>query len=302
MASDSVEPVILPPPVITEEMVAKCKEQNDYRHILFEYYRFVAQLCVVCSCLLYESPAWDKKRSRRTWEVCAGSLSRIKNLMSANLEYFQDDRYIEATQIMDRCIFETAAKICWISQDPTEERLLRYLEGSLRPDREHQAVIEKNIQERNGVRLKIEERMLSRMERFETLAGLSGVSTKDLRRMPDLSSILSDIGHGRGIYVAVDKVGSHAVHGNWQQLLSRNLIEEDGVLTLKFRPGTSDPAQYALISFFVMEACLSFVKNCFDDAGKDSFSAALEELVSATTAEIQKWTQAAMDDDFDELR
>lgn len=76
MAPDSNETVILPPPVITEEMVAKCKEQDDYRHILFEYYRFVAQLCVVCSCLLYESPAWDKKRSRRTWEICAGSLSR----------------------------------------------------------------------------------------------------------------------------------------------------------------------------------------------------------------------------------
>lgn len=301
MKSTSDQSVILPPPVITEEMVAKCEELNDYRHILFEYYRFVAQLCVICSCLLYESPAWNKRRTRKTWEVCAGSLSRIKNLMSANLEYFQDDRYIEATQIMDRCIFETAAKVCWISQDPSEERLLRFLEGSLRPDREHQVLIERNIEER-GVRLKIEERMLSRMDRFEKLAGLREVATKDLRRMPDLSSILSDIGHGRGIYVAVGKVGSHAVHGNWQQLLTRNLIEEDNVLSLKFRPGTSDPSQYALISFFVMEACLTFVRNCFEDDAEESFSVALEELVSTTTAEIQKWLRVAIGCDFEELR
>jgi hypothetical protein len=139
------------------------------------------------------------------------------------------------------------------------------------------------------------------MDGFEKLAGLDKVATKDLRRMPDLSAILADIGHGRGIYVAVGKVGSHAVHGNWQQLLTRNLIEEDGALNLKFRPGTSDPSQYALISFFVMEACLSFVKNCFDDSEEESFSAALEELVSSTTAEIQKWVRTAIGDDFDEL-
>ena len=299
MATAENPPQILPAPNISEELIAKCKEKNDYRHILFEYYRFVAQLCALCSCLLYESPAWNRKRSRRSWEICAASLSRIKNLMAANLEYFQDDRYIEATQIMDRCIFETAAKICWIAQDQTEGRLKRYLEGSLRPDREHRAIIQANIEERNGVRLKIEDRMLSRMDRFEQLAGLDAVSTKDLRRMPDLSAILSEIGHGRGIYVAVGKVGSHAVHGNWQQLLSRNLIEQDGVLNLDFRPGTSDPSQYALVSFFVMEACLSFVQNCFEDEGEEGFSTAFGHLVDEVTAEIQRWSRISMGDDFE---
>ncbi len=290
----------LPLPDISDEPVAKCRERGDFRHILFEYYRFVGQISVICSCLLYESPAWNSGRSRKVWEVCAGSLSRIKNLMSANLEFFQDDRYIEATQIIDRCIFETAAKICWISRDTSEERLKRFLEGSLRPDREHRATIEANISDRGGSNLRIEQRMLARMDSFEQLAGFKGIPTKELPRMPDLSVILSEIGHGRGVYVAVGKVGSHAVHGNWQQLLSRNLVEEGGQLNLKFRPGTSDPSQYAFISLFVLEACQSYVRNCFHDSDDEGFSKQLGQLIDGATAEILRWNREATGDDFDQ--
>lgn len=286
-------------PIISEETVDKCRRQGDFRNILFEYYRFVGQLAVVCSCILFESPAWKQERSRKTWEVCAASFSRIKNLVSANLEFFQDDRYIEATQILDRCIFETAAKICWISQDASEVRLRRFLEGSLRPDREHKATIEANIAERGGPPLKIEDRMLTRMQRSEQLSGIGDIPTNDLRRMPDLSVILSEIGHSRSVYVAVGKVGSHAIHGNWQHLLSRNLLEKEGRLDLLHRPGVSDPAQHSLISLFVLEACSAYVGNCFIDDGQDSIQAHIGKLIETAQSEIRRWNRESMGDDFE---
>jgi hypothetical protein len=283
------------PPKISEDLIQKCKETDDYREILFEYYKFVGKLVVVCSCLLYESPAWGG-RKRKLWEVCASSFSRIRGLMSANLEFFQDDRYIEASQIIDRCIFETAAKISWMAQDPTDERLQRYLEGSIRPDREHKAIIEANITDRGNAALVIEERMLLRMERFERLAGMAEVPTKELRRMPDLSVILKEIGHGRGVYIAVGKVGSHAVHGNWQHLLSQCLTEKNGILSVKQRSAISDPAQYALISIFVLEACDTYVSNCFTD---QNFSIAFSALVRDTQEEIMKWNNISLGNDFE---
>lgn len=281
-------------PYISDDLITKCKEANDYRHILFEYYKFVGQLAVICSCINYESPAWGG-RKRKLWEVCASSFSRIKGLMCANLEFFQDDRYIEASQIIDRCIFETAAKISWMAQDPTDERLQRFLEGSIRPDREHKAQIEANIANRNGETLVIEQRMLKRMERFELLAGMTDVSLKELRRMPDLSVILKDIGHARDAYIAVGKVGSHAVHGNWQHLLSRHLNEKDGILCVEHRPAISDSAQYALIALFVLESCISYVSNCFTD---ESFVRYFSEIVLDTQTEIMKWNKISLEGDF----
>jgi hypothetical protein len=285
------------PPHISDDLIAKCEETDDYRHILFEYYKYVGQLAVICSCLLYESPAWGG-RKRKVWEICASSFSRIKSLMCANLEFFQGDRYIEASQIIDRCILETAAKISWISQDLTDERLQRFLEGSIRPDREHKANIEANIVGRNSDALVIEQRMLSRMERFELLAGMTEVPLKELRRMPDLSVIFKEIGHGRGAYIAVGKVGSHAVHGNWQHLLSRHLTEEDGILNVEQRPAVSDPAQYALISLFVLESCISYVSNCFTD---QDFVQYFSELVEHTQREIKMWNKIALGNDLDTI-
>ena len=88
-------------PDFSEEDLQRCRDTADFKKVLFEYYRFVAQLSSVCAGLVHESDAWCG-RSRKCWEVLAANLTRMSKLMAANLEFFQDDRYGEATQIIDR--------------------------------------------------------------------------------------------------------------------------------------------------------------------------------------------------------
>lgn len=242
----------------------RCRASGDYRKVLFEHYVFVTQLLVLCANITFESPAWSG-RSRKTWEVLAGLFTRCHRLMAANLEFFQDDRYGEATQIIDRCIFESASKIRWIATDKGDERLIRYLEGSLKPDVEFEAQIMANIASRGGEETVIEKRMLASIKRHRELAGLGEVDPRTFRRLPDLASILDQIGEDRIGYTVIGKIASHHVHGAWGSLITAYLEEDDsGQLRLRAEALPSHVNQYILLPAFVLNSAISYVSSCFE--------------------------------------
>ena len=283
-------------PDITSELIVECEESGDFRPILFEYYRFIAQLSVTCSCIQFDSPAWTGK-SRKTWEVVVGSFTRCHRLMAANLEYFQHDRYGEATQILDRCLFETAVKIIWLVSDPTEDRTRRFLEGSLRPDRELEQRIEKNIKDRSDQVLVIENRMLRSIARHRNLAGFGAVDPDTFRRMPDLSVILKDIGEDRAAYVSIGKIGSNHVHGNWGSLLSAYLkVDGNGEIEPRHEQLPSIVDQYVLLPLYIISSQKAFLLNCFEEG---EFRDYLLHIFDQTQSELLGFNRQSVGTDFD---
>jgi hypothetical protein len=80
--------------------------------------------------------------------------------MLANIALSHEGKFGETTAIVDRCIFETAVKIVWLCEDPSQEKFDQYLAEGLKTDLEFKAQIESNIAARNGQAQPIETRML----------------------------------------------------------------------------------------------------------------------------------------------
>lgn len=287
---------VLPdPPDFSAEVWDHCRQINDFREVLFEYYKNTAVFTGVCSSLMYESEVWAGG-SRRLWVVLTGLLKRCERLMAAHLEFFQDDRYGDSTYILDRSLLETCINIRWLSDDPTEERLKRYFEDSLSSDRDLHAEITKNIEKRGGTVLKIEARMLRSLRRNLELAGYSEADYPSLRRGVNLASKMDAIGERRFIYTVIGKLGSHAVHGTWANLLQVYLDEDDEG---KLSPAKSFPGshvnQYIVGTIFTLDACMEYVQNCFEDSLETTY---LIEAMRSHQKEISELNLEVVGDDY----
>lgn len=264
------------PPTISDETYEKCRESGDFREILFEYYKYVAIICVICSQTVFESPALQI--SRKKWTVLVGLLTRCQRIMAAHLEYFQDGRYGDVTFILDRCLLETCIKVRWISGDPAEIRLQRYFEDSLRTDKELLDEIKRNVVTRNNVELVFERRMLASIARNAKEAGINIADLAAMRRAPPLSAMMEEIGEDRFLYTVVGKIASHAVHGSWANLLHSYLDEdENGNLVPASTFPNSHINQYVINCLFVIDACVDFLKKNFSDADEIIYILAIIE-------------------------
>jgi hypothetical protein len=287
---------VIPDPVdVPPELLEKCRASGDFREILFRYYRNVAILATICGNIQFGSPMWSGG-SQRLWVVLAGLLTRVQRNMAGHLEYFQDDRYGDLTQILDRCLLETCVKIRWISADRTEERLRRYFEDSLRADNELFQEIHKNILARGGVANNIELRMLRSIEHNVISAGMTLNELGTSRKLPPLSTLISDIGEMRFIYTVVGKISSHAVHGTWANLLYCYL-EGDDIGSM--RPATAFPPphinQYVMNCLFVLDALKSYLSCNFIDSGEREY---LIETITSHHQEIMDLYAEVVGEDF----
>jgi hypothetical protein len=280
-------------PSYSEAELRDCEHAGDFRPILFEHYKFVAQLCVLVSCLKVESPLWAG-RQRRTWEVISGLFSRCYRLMSANLEFFQHGKYAEASYIIDRCILESAAKIRWIAQDKSDERATRFVQGSLKPELELFEKIQSNIADR-GDTLVIETRMLSSIQNTFDVSGVTKSQISGLKKLPDLYSILNDIGETRLTYTIMGKIASHHVHGSWVSLLDSYLKSENGLFEPNHATLASRSPQYVFLPLFVLSAAQDYISHCFSASEQTNY---LAELFLSSAEDIRKIGQVDSEEDF----
>lgn len=252
------------PPDIPDDLLAHCRERDDYRQILFEYYKYVATLCVISSYLEFESPAWTGGKRLR-WVVLVGLLTRCHRIMGGHLEFWQDDRYGDLSRIFDRCLLETCTKIRWIASDPTDVRLRRYLEDGLKGEAEQVKEINRNIEARGGEQIVIEQRMLEAIQNTLEAAEMSMDDLASIRKGPPLSAMFEDLGERRFVYTVMGKLASHAVHGSWPNLLNSYLEgETKESLRPRANPQPSHINQYVINSLYVLDACLSYVEANFN--------------------------------------
>ena len=235
--------------------------------------------------------------SQRLWVVLVGLLTRVQRNMAGHLEYFQDDRYGDLTQILDRCLLETCVKIRWISADRTEERLRRYFEDSLRADNELFQEIQRNIASRGGTLNNIEQRMLRSIEHNVLGAGLSMNDLGTSRKLPPLATLISDIGERRFIYTVIGKISSHAVHGTWANLLYCYL-EGDDVESM--HPATAFPPphvnQYVMNCLFVLDALKAYLVLNFSESEEREY---LTEIITSHHQEIMELYVEVVGEDFE---
>ena len=251
------------PPKIDADDMRKCRETGDYSPVLFEWYKFVAGLCVTFANLLQDTPIVRKDITKRDYGILIGLLNRSARIMLANVALSHKGGFGESTSILDRSIFESCVVLSWLCKSTKKDRFDRYIASGLKTQIELKTQLEKAIDARGGVKLNIEVRMLKSVEGCLDEAGFDENKIKLTKGLPDLASMLEYLGHQRFSYTAGQRISSHHVHGTWVGLRNHYIeLADNGVYHTKL----SSPMhvnQYVYIAYVVLDALRYFVNYVF---------------------------------------
>lgn len=251
------------PPKIDADDMRKCRETGDYSPVLFEWYKFVAGLCVTFANLLQDTPIVRKDITKRDYGILIGLLNRSARIMLANVALSHKGGFGESTSILDRSIFESCVVLSWLCKSTKEDRFDRYIASGLKTQIELKTQLEKAIDARGGVKLNIEARMLQSVEGCLDEAGFDENKIKLTKGLPDLASMLEYLGHQRFSYTAGQRISSHHVHGTWVGLRNHYIeLADNGVYHTKLSSPTH-VNQYVYIAYVVLDALRYFVNYVF---------------------------------------
>jgi hypothetical protein len=284
------------PPTFSDELVEQCTQSRDFRPILFEWYKFVGIFCNVVACISPDSPAF-RDIPPVHYAVLVGLLNRCSRLMLSNIRLSSTRKYGETTSLLDRSISESAVKIQWLCHKNSSESFGRYLADGLKQDLRFKKQIEKNINNRNGNILVIEQRMLSSINECIQLSRLSEQEIVDAKRLPDFASMCNDLNLGDLFYTAIQRMGSHAVHGTWSELVFNYLRHDNGQeLYPRDHEIDTQDVQFIVIIRLVLGAMNSFLKYVASQVSEIAAFTSTIQSIDSRIVEIQKLAWAP---DFD---
>ncbi len=283
-------------PRFTVEQLPTCRSTGDYMPVLFEWHQFVGSLCLFFACIRRESPAVRDIESVN-YAILIGLLNRCARLMLSNVALSHEGRFGETTALLDRCIFESCLKIEWLCQDGTDEAFRRYIADGLNSEIELKARIELNIKTRQaGKALKIEERMLSSIERHIKTANLTEVDIAGAKRLPSIASMIELRGEDRLSYIVNQRIWSHHVHGTWPSLLMHYLeVQPDGSFELRDHDCETHEYQFIFTALNVLRAMRAFTLFIVPE---QSDRESLEQTLTETAQEIMRINDDLLGDDF----
>ena len=196
----------------------------------------------------------------------------------------------ETASIIQRSLEETAIKIMWLCKRDTSERVRRYISDGLKVELEFEKIIRKTVAENEGLETELEERMLRSIQNHIDAASISREEIGKSKKMPDMAAIHQDVSSdpkgSRLGYVVQQRLGSHAVHGNWPSL-RRDYLTKSEIEGYSLQPN-AEPVEFHVNQFmsgarYVILAAKAYVGFCLVDKSLNSFNnmllAAEEELL-----------------------
>jgi hypothetical protein len=293
MSTDSMFPDL---PAITIQELQHCDSQRDHVPIYFKWFQHLGMICATVVAISRKSPAW-RSISTLHYAVLVGLLNRCSRLMVSILALASHASHGESIRILGRCLAETAVKIEWICQEDTKDRIERYLEDGLWGESRLRRAIEKEISQREGRILHIEQRLLNQIREIEASTALPPSVTADPRRLHNFASMCSDLGLPDVLYPTVQHMGSHAVHGTWPDLLENCLVRRDSG-ELEPRVGQLPPegAQFAGTTRLVARAISAFATHMSTD---ERATAIIQNRVAIVDNAIVSLMRRACGKDFE---
>ncbi len=289
MYGDPVPPL----PEIDPDLIRLCQEQGRCTGLLFEWYKHVGLLAITAASIDRGSPGLRAVQPVHYFAL-RGLLTRCARLMLANIRLTCDATYGETMNLLGRCIWESAAMVQWLCQTDHDRRFQRFLADALKKDLLLKAESDANLQTRGGALLKIETRMLRSIEKCVKSSGLTENEIRDAKRIPPFDQVLRDI-EQEHMYMAVQRLGSHSIHGTWTALVVDYLEDEGGELLPRDCTVEPHPNQYTFGSLAVLDAILAFLRYVsVDEATIAPFLDRLREVRD----EIQSANSALVGDDF----
>jgi len=271
-------------PQFTPETRDWCERNGDYRPMLFEWYKTVGETCNMVASCRGDSPAF-RPLPEVHYAVLIGLLNRCSRLMLSNTALSSTTKFGETVQLIDRCIGESAIKVRWLCLKGNPDSFTRFLADGLKADVAMKREVLENVAARGGTPLLIEQRMIASIEECCAAAELEDEAIADARRLPDMRSMLRDLGVEREMYTAIQRMGSHSVHGTWTDLYLHYLRIEDGEFRLRDHDVATHHNQFVFTILMVLWALRDFMLfMCVDAADSAPMLEHLDECQNQVIA------------------
>jgi len=281
------------PAVDLSDLEERSKTGN-FDELAFELFKETAAALIVCaSCYAAHSPQVDVSYPRNQ-AICIGLLVRLMKFIRAVLAILSTgDHAREVIFVLVRCLTESAISLRYLILKNDPAIYEEFVRTGLGPDAALYDLIKKNISERNGEILPIEERMLRSIERVCRLSKLSidDINRKRTEWGGGLKNRLIDLGLEEA-YVIVQRIPFHAVHGTWGDLVLHHLEEKLDGFSPRFETSTVDSRLLLPCCLFILLAIKDYAENYLQ--GFPSLMervADLQERISAVNSAHEKWYQ-----------
>lgn len=255
-------------PKITEEQLESARKSGRYESIVFEEYKFTAQLVAIVARIDKNSEGFKKIPSQH-YHVLMGLMNRCARLILGTMELSHKGKFGETSAIIFRCIFESGVKIIWLSTDVSQDKFDLYINDSLRPEIELLDTIQVNIKKRGDGATVLEKRMTDSVMRHIKLAETTKKAIRETKKMPDMASLVRDIGLDRIMYLANHRMGSHHVHGTWPSLLFSYLEEDNGELVARGNDVSTRANEFIATSLIMTKAMHSYCDYLLESPVKE---------------------------------
>lgn len=282
------------PPEFDPEDFDRCIERGSLMPIVFEWYKWTGLAAQGLASIRPDSPGFlDMPRVHAA--VLRGLLNRCSRLVLSVLRLASFTRHGESTKLIGRSVVETAVTISWLCVRNSAEDFSRYLAHGLKPELRMKDEIERNIAERNGIVWPIEARMLGNIELMIERAGLTEAAVRNAKPLPDLASRYRALELPDTSYNVEQRLGSHAVHGTWPDLLFHYLEFEDNEFVLRDGNVLPEDMELASGALQVLEALSRFASTVlYDERSSPNVTLAVDSVRD----EVVRLTRLRDGDDF----
>ena len=219
-------------------------------------------VCIAASFLPPPPHRWNRHEA-----VLVGHLARLYKLISAMLDQTCQHRG-ETTFIFGRLAYECIVNTLFLIKNDRPEVTVSYIEYSMRHEKRLRERILRNIALRGGEVLHIEERML---RSIESSAKRSGVNLDSINPSTNwggknLFEKAKDVGLEEA-YLGAFAGPSHAVHGNWQDLLEYHLDSDEEGYTADLQWHLPRPQLLTTLAHLTVETLTVFFSDVLGEAG-----------------------------------
>lgn len=252
--------VDIPPTALADYSKAGGRELDK---LAFELYKETAGVLIVCATSLVSYDDAPEIKFTRNQAICVGLLVRIVKFMKGTLAILSHgDELGEVILALLRCIGESAINARYLILKNDDSLFDQYVKVSLGPEGEMYDTIKANIEERNGLILPVETRMLASIERLCRISGIKieAVNRKHMEWGGSMRERLKALGIEKS-YASVQRIPSHAIHGTWADLVLHHLEERSGGFVARLDESTVDTRLLAPICLFILAAAKDYYEK-----------------------------------------
>lgn len=210
----------------------------------------------------------------RDQAITNGLAARIAKFMLVVTKLASETQYGEVISALNRCILESAINLEYLAKGNTKEGFDEYVERSLGPERELHDEILKNISDRGGEHLPIEDRMLRSIDNVTRALGKPIAEVKKQSGQwggGNFRARLAALGK-EDLYLTIQRISSHAIHGTWVDLYLNHLLEDENKGCYRIRQKKRCDARILTPSaFLVLLSVHAYVDSSFENKSEVKF-------------------------------